>query len=105
MKKTLLIALGLVAAGCTFTRSSSDTGLVRFDGEPKHCEYLYTIDSSATTYKIENAYEYLEKTILEQGPNGDSYYVETANISENPGAVFGPSNTYQFKAKVYKCKK
>lgn len=104
MKKTLIIALGLVAGACTTTKDA-DNGLVRFDGEPKNCEYLYTIDSNATTYKIENAYEYLEKTILEQGPNGDAYYIETANISENPGAVFGPKNTYKFKAKVYNCKK
>ncbi len=104
MKKTLVIALGLAAAACATTKDS-DNGLVRFDGEPKNCEYLYTIDSSATTYQIENAYEYLEKTILEQGPNADAYYIETASISENPGAVFGPKNTYKFKAKVYSCKK
>ena len=104
MKKTLLIALGLATAACAMTKDSN-TGLVRFDGEPKNCEYLYTIDSNATTYQIENAYDYLEKTILEQGPNGDSYYIESANISENPGAILGPKNNYKFKVKVYNCKK
>ena len=44
MKKTLIIALGLVAGACTMTKDA-DNGLVRFDGEPKNCEYLYTIDS------------------------------------------------------------
>ena len=73
--------------------------------EPKNCEYLYTLDSSATTYNISDAYDYLEKSILEQNKFGDSYYISNEDILKNAGAIFGPRETYKFKVKVYNCKK
>ncbi len=104
MKKTLIFMPVLVLAACAGTTDSGN-GLTRLNAEPKNCEYLYTLDSSASTYGISDAYDYLEKSILEQKSIGDSYYVAKEDILDNIGAVFGPRKTYKFKAKVYNCKK
>ena len=104
MKKIIsLLALVILSACATATDAGS--GLNRLKTEPKNCEYLYTLDSNATTYKLDGAYEYLEKSILEQRKTGDSYYIVNQSILENPDAIFGPKNTFKFKVKVYNCEK
>ena len=104
MKKSIML-MSLVALSACATATDAGNGLVRLDTEPKNCEYLYTINSSATTYKLAGAYDFLEKTILEQKTLGDSYYVVSQDVVENPDAVFGPENTFKFKVKVYNCQK
>lgn len=104
MKKYFVLASLTALCGCA-TATDAGTGLVRLDKEPTNCEYLYTLDSSATNYKLDGAYEYLEKTILEQEKIGDSYYIVKQNIFENPDAIFGPKNTFKFKVKVFNCQK
>nr|MBQ0091294.1 hypothetical protein [Candidatus Enterousia merdequi] len=104
MKKSLFIISMLVLSACAGTTGAGN-GLTRLENEPKNCEFLYTIDSSSSTYDIDDAYDYLEKSILDQNSFGDSYYIEKEKISENVGAVFGPKQTYKFKAKVYACNK
>ena len=104
MKKYLILVSLISLAACA-TTTDAGTGLTRLETEPKNCEYLYTLDSSATTYKLTGAYEYLEKSILEQKVLGDSYLVIDQNTLENPDAVFGPKNTFKFKVKVYNCQK
>ena len=105
MKKSiaLLSLLGLCA--CT-TTTDNGTGLTRLMEEPKDCEFLYTLDSSIATYKLSDANEFLEKSILEQKNYiGDSYYIVDESILDNAGAIFGPEHTYKSKVKVYKCNK
>lgn len=104
MKKYMLL-VSLVALSACATTTDAGTGLVRLDSEPKNCEYLYTLDSSATNYKLTGAYEYLEKTILEQEKIGDSYYIVKQDITEIPDTFFGPDKTFKFKVKVYDCQK
>jgi len=104
MKKYVLM-ISLIALSACATATDAGSGLTRLDTEPKNCEYLYTLDSSVTNYKLTDAYEYLEKTILEQEKIGDSYYIEKQSISEIPDAIFGPKNTFKFKVKVYNCQK
>ena len=104
MKKYTML-MSLVALTACATATDAGNGLTRLESEPKNCEYLYTLDSSATTYKLTGAYDYLEKSILEQKTLGDSYYVINQNIVENEDAVFGPKNTFKFKVKVYNCQK
>lgn len=104
MKKYISI-ISLVALAACATTTDAGTGLVRLDSEPTNCEHLYTLDSSVTNYKLSDAYEYLEKTILEQEKIGDSYYIVKQDVSEIPDAIFGPKNTFKFKVKVYNCQK
>ena len=47
----------------------------------------------------------MEKSILEQDRQGDSYYIVKQDAVENPDAVFGPKRTFKFKVKVYNCQK
>ena len=94
----------LVLAACAQSTGAGN-GLTRLDAEPKNCEYLYAIDSSVSSYDIDDAYDFLEKRILEENGFGDSYYISGQNILENTGAIFGPKNTSKLKAKVYNCKK
>jgi hypothetical protein len=105
MKKymSLIVVSGLVACATT---GNTGNGLTRLEVEPTNCEFLYNLNSSATVYKLPDAYDYLEKTILEQQQVGDSYYVEQEKTVDNKNRpLFGPEHTYKFKAKVYNCKK
>ena len=104
MKKIMIVSVLLVLSACA-TATDAGNGLTRLQSEPKNCEYLYTIDSSVTTYKISDAYDYVEKSILDQKKIGDSYYVSNETTLENDGAIFGPKNTFKFKVKVYNCNK
>ena len=104
MKKSMLLCavLGLVACATT---TPEGTGLTRLKAEPKDCEYLYNLDTTMTSYKMSDAYEFLENRILDENGLGDSYYVSAEDILENEEAVFGPKHTFKIKAKVYNCKK
>ena len=103
MKKLILLSLVVVMCGCAES-SKEGNGLTRLTKEPTNCEFLYTIDSSVATYGLDDAYDFLEKRILEEKGFGDSYYVSLQDSVKNAGAIFGPKNTYKLKAKVYKCK-
>ena len=101
--KKILGALFVVSACATMTGAGS--GLNRLNQEPKNCEFLYTLNSNATVYNIDDAYKSLETNILEQEKLGDSYLIIKEETVANPGAIFGPKNTYKFKVKVYNCEK
>ena len=104
MKKIISLLSLIILAACA-TDTDTGTGLNRLKTEPTNCEHLYTMDTSATSYKIDGAYEYLEKSILEQRKLGDSYYIVSQSTKKNEDAIFGPKNTFKFKVKVYKCEK
>ena len=100
--KKVFCCLFVLAACATMTDAGS--GLNRLNQEPKNCEFLYTLNSDATVYDIEDAYEYLENNILGQEKLGDSYLIVKEDTVRNPSAILGPKNTYKFKVKVYNCK-
>ena len=102
MKKAFCL-LCLLSACATMTDVGS--GLIRLNQEPKNCEFLYTLNSNATVYDIDDAYKSLETNILEQEKLGDSYLIIKEETIANPSAIFGPKNTYKFKVKVYNCEK
>ena len=104
MKKTLLLCPVIALCACA-TTTGAGNGITRLYAEPTNCEFLYNLDSNVTTYKIADAYDYIEKSILEQKSLGDSYYISNENVVDNVGAVFGPEHTYKFKVKVYNCNK
>ena len=104
MKKIAGLMFAVVLLGCA-AATDAGSGLNRLDKEPNNCDFLYTMNSSATTYSLSGAYDYLENLILEQEKTGDSYYIVNQNVIENEDAVFGPKNTFKFKVKVYNCEK
>ena len=104
MKKITLCCAILGLAACA-TTVKPDNGLKMVDTEPTDCEFLYNLNSSITNYRMMDKREYIEKTILEQKNIGDTYYIASEDVVNNPGAVFGPEQTYKFKVKVYKCNK
>lgn len=104
MKKSICLISLLGLCACA-TGDKVSNGLTRLQSEPKDCEFLYNLDSSVTTYKLSDAYDYVEKSILEQKSLGDSYYVANENVLDNVGAIFGPEHTYKFRIKVYNCNK
>ncbi len=104
MKKSIMFLCLAALAACA-TTTGAGNGLTRLQSEPKNCEFLYTLNSSVSTYKITDAYDYVEKSILEQKSLGDSYYIADQGILENAGAVFGPDKTFKFNVKVYNCNK
>ncbi len=103
MKKSLVLMSLIGLCACATTQNAGN-GLTRLTEEPKNCEFLYTLDSSVTTYKLSGAYDYIEKSILENTSLiGDSYYIVNEDVIDNVGAIFGPEHTYKFKVKVYDC--
>ena len=104
MKKTILLCSAIALCACA-TATDSGTGITRLKQEPKDCEYLYNVDTTMTSYSSADAYEFLEKRIIEQDGLGDSYYVSDEDILDNIDAVFGPKHTFKIKAKVYNCDK
>ena len=106
MKKTVFV-LGLLAlaACCGESGTKEEPALVRLNAEPKNCEYLYMIDTNVSSYDIDDAYNFIEKRIVEENKLGDSYFIYTEDMVKNVGAILGPRNTYKIKAKVYNCKK
>ena len=105
MKKLLLFCSVIGLCACANTTPEVNNGITRLNQEPKDCKYLYNVDTTMTSYKITDAYDFLEKRIIEQDGLGDSYYVSTEDILENEEAIFGPKHTFKLKAKVYNCKK
>lgn len=101
--KTLICMFGLLSA-CAATTDAGN-GLIKLTQEPKNCQFLYTMTTSAKTYDIDDAYDYLEQGILDQSEQGDSYYIAEESKSDNPDAILGPKQTYKFKVKVYNCNK
>lgn len=101
MKKIFILSVLCLAACVQSIESCS--GLKRLGSEPKDCEFLYTINTSVTNYNLEDAYDFLEKRIMEQHMVGDSYYIVQQETEKNEEAIFGPENTFKFKTKVYKC--
>lgn len=104
MKKSLVFISLLALCACT-KATDAGNGLTRLQSEPTDCEFLYTLDSNIMTYKLSEAYDYLEQSILQQKTLGDSYYIVNEDIFDNSGAIFGPDHTYKFKVKVYNCNK
>lgn len=104
MKKTMFV-LGLLALAACAESGTKEPALVRLNAEPKNCEYLYMIDTNVSSYDIDDAYNFIEKRIVEENKLGDSYFIYTEDMVKNVGAILGPRNTYKIKAKVYNCKK
>ena len=100
MKKVILLVLLLTS--CATARVSNFNVL---ENEPKNCEFLYTLNTSAVMYDRDDAKKYLEQSLSDQEKIGDSYWIVDSQVLENHGAIFGPKNTYKFKVKVYNCKK
>lgn len=105
MKKIMVLGLMCAVWACSKTTEEKVTGLNKLNQEPQNCEFLYEINSSFSGYSEQDAYDFIEKRIVEENAFGDSYYIYNQDIVENSGAIFGPQNTYKLKAKVYNCKK
>lgn len=104
MKKIMFFMMILSVTGC-MKSEKPDNGLRRLSAIPQNCEFLYEIKSQFSGYSAEDAYDFVEKRIVEENGFGDSYYIANEDILENEGAIFGPKNTYKIKAMVYNCKK
>ena len=104
MKKIMFICLCGAMASCAQS-TGEGTGLIRLNQEPENCEFLYAIKSDFSGYSEQDAFDFVEKRIVEENGFGDTYYIEKQDIAENIGAIFGPKHTYKIKAKVYNCKK
>ena len=104
MKKYVLCMLASSTVACSMF-VKPENGITRLDSEPQNCTFLYEIKSDYSGYSEDEAYDFVEKRIIEENALGDSYYITNKNIVENEGAIFGPQNTYKLKAMVYNCKK
>lgn len=105
MKKLYtLLFLGLCS--CMGAPNVDYSGVLsRLETVPNTCFYLYKMDSSVSVYNEKDAFEYVEKSIVENERGGNAYAIEKQEIESIPGAVFGPKNKYIISVKVYDCSK
>ena len=104
MKKLSCLFVIFALVSCSWFAKEEKTGLIKLDYEPKNCEFLYEIRSDFTGYSEQDAFNFIEKRIVEENALGNTYYITKQDVVENEGAIFGPKNTYKMKAKVYNCK-
>lgn len=103
MRKFAYLILAFMFASCAWS-TKEGSGLVKLDSEPNDCEFLYEIKSDFTGYSEQDAFDFVEKRIVEENALGDTYYIAKQDVVENQGAIFGPKHTYKLRAKVYNCK-
>lgn len=104
MKKALfLIPLVLFGCGGYVQNENGSENLIRFEDKPYDCRFLYNLESDVAVYDEDDAIRYLENKIAEQENPGNAYWIVSQKTRHNPSAIFGPKETYVFKASVYDC--
>lgn len=93
----------LVGCGGYVKNENGSENLKKLEHEPVGCVFLYKIESTASVYNQDDAYRYLENRIAEQSNSGNVYWIVNEKIKSNPGAIFGPKNSFIFAANVYDC--
>ena len=106
MKKFLIFACAALIAACsnTVTEQPGTEDLKQLDAEPIGCAFLYKIESESSVYSREDAERHLKNRIAADRAHKESaFWIISTRLTENPGAVFGPKQTYHLTANVYEC--
>ncbi len=106
MKKlTMLCALCSVLFSCGgyVNHENGSEYLVKLNGEPLGCQYLYKIESETSVYSADDARIYLENRIADQARIGNAYWITSQRTKPNEWVVFGPERSFILAANVYNC--
>ena len=107
MKNILPFALFLapLLAGCSgvVKPEYGSESLVRLEGEPIGCQFLYKVESEVSVYDHEDAERYLRNRIIDQQRRANAYWVVSQRTRPNEWVVFGPERAFIMTANVYDC--
>ena len=106
MRKKILLSLMtlcLCACGGYITNQNGSEFLVKLDGEPVGCVYLYKLESEVSVYDADDARRYLENRIADQARPGNAYWITSQRTRPNEWVVFGPERAFVLAANVYDC--
>ncbi|MDR2412803.1 MAG: hypothetical protein LBD50_01155 [Rickettsiales bacterium] len=98
---SLLFALS--SCGGYIKNENGSEYLVKLDGEPAGCVYLYKLESEVSVYDADDARIYLENRIADQARGGNSYWITSQRTRPNEWVVFGPERAFVLAANVYDC--
>lgn len=99
----LVVAIAVVGCGGYIKNENGSENIKQLTQEPKDCLFLYKMETTVSAYKQDDARRYLENSIASQSRPGNAYLITDKRTKENPGAVFGPDESFIYTAKVYEC--
>jgi len=105
MKKllTLALTLALVSCGGMITPEPGSQHIVRLEGEPIGCAFLYRIEIEASVFDVRDAEQYLRNRIVDQQRRGNAYWIISQRTRPNEWVIFGPERSFIIGANVYDC--
>jgi len=105
MKRLLLIPLmfALVACGGVIQPEPGANQVVRLDGEPIGCAFLYRMEVEVSVFDHRDAEQYLRNRIVDQQRRGNAYWIVSQRTRPNEWVIFGPERAFVIGANVYDC--
>ncbi|MDR1697118.1 MAG: hypothetical protein LBR41_02780, partial [Rickettsiales bacterium] len=105
MKKIILYSLFFMLCACSgyIKNRNGSEYLVKLEGEPVGCDFLYKIESEVSVYGMDDARTYLENRIADQARPGNAYWITSQRTHPNEWVVFGPERSFIMSANVYNC--
>ncbi|MDE6570617.1 MAG: hypothetical protein K2L95_00135 [Alphaproteobacteria bacterium] len=97
------MCLALAACGGYIKNQNGSEYLVKLDGEPIGCTFLYKLEAEVSVYDADDARRYLENRIADQARPGNAYLITSQRTRPNEWVVFGPERAFILAANVYDC--
>ncbi len=106
MKKVFLFGAMIIAlAGCNnlIKNQNGSENIVKLNGEPFGCTFLYKLETETTVYSADDARRYMENRIADQARPGNAYWITSQRTKPNEWVIFGPERSFVLVANVYEC--
>ena len=105
MKKFLSFMAVLALCACSgFVKPEQGSDkIVKIEGEPIGCAFLYRLETEVSVYDHEDAEQYLRNRIVDQQRRGNAYWIISQRTRPNEWVVFGPERSFIIGANVYDC--
>ncbi|MDR1361142.1 MAG: hypothetical protein LBJ18_02430 [Rickettsiales bacterium] len=95
--------LALCACGNYIKNENGSEHIVKLNGEPLNCNYLYKLESEVSVYDADDARRYMENRIADQARPGNAYWITSQRTRPNEWVIFGPERAFVLAANVYDC--
>ena len=106
MKRSCILFFSIfVLFGCIKPEplSTQAASLQKLESEPKNCVLVHTITTEHALYNPSDADAFMRNRVAESSGRGNAFYIVDQSVRRNPGAVFGPVETFVATVRVYDC--
>ncbi|MCL2737262.1 MAG: hypothetical protein FWE17_00145 [Alphaproteobacteria bacterium] len=105
MKKLTMFSFALLLSACggMIRPEQGSKALVRFNEEPTGCTFVYRLEVDVSAYAQRDAEQFLRNRIIAQQRQGNAFRITAQSSRPNPGAIFGPKNSFILDANIYDC--